>query len=220
MIGLLVITDGRGDYLARTLQTAHEHLVGLDGPRLLFDDSGDRTYRHHLCSTYRDQFDRIGWHPSGRRHGQAATIVAARRLMTEMGAELVFHLEDDFEFFQAIPLHDMAAVLGRRPYLAQMALLRQAWFPSELRAGGIIERHPDEYTPVTDGPARWFEHRLWFTLNPCLYRAELADLAYPAGRRHEWRFSRQLCTDPDVKFGLWGDGRPWVHHIGARRAVG
>jgi hypothetical protein len=130
---------------------------------------------------------------------------------------LVFHLEDDFIFERDVDLEAMRSVLDEQPYLAQMALLRQPWFPGEVRAGGIVERDPEEYTQISDGEHEWLEHRLWFTLNPCLYRRELCELPRKTGHKHEWHFSRQLCRDETVRFGLWGSGEPWVRHIGEKR---
>lgn len=219
MILLAVTTDGRADCIERSLPSLLARVAGLDGPRLIFDDSGSRAYRRWLSRRFGP--DGFSVHGSGDRLGQDRALGAMWHHL--QGGELadcewVMHVEDDFVYARDVDARELCEVLERRPYLAQMALLRQAWFPTERRAGGIVERDPDAYWPVREGRWRWLEHRLWFTLNPCLYRRRLCARGWPRGRRHEWRFGRDLCRDPHVRFGIWGRGEPWVAHIGERRA--
>ena len=218
MILLAVTTDGRQECLERTIASALEQLQGLDGPRLIFDDSGDRAYQRWLRSTYQREGFTVAY---GReRVGQGKALARMWKHLADSmyrSHPWVFHLEDDFLFDRPVDLEQLRSVLEERPCLAQMALLRQPWFSGEVKAGGIIERDPDEYIRVSAGDVEWFEHRMWFTLNPCLYRRELCELERPTGYRHEWSFGRRLCEDPEVRFGLWGDGTPWVTHIGEKR---
>lgn len=221
MIVLAVTTDGRSDYVEQAIPSLLERVRGLDGPRLIYDDSGSRAYRRWLRRRFGAEGFVVRGH--GRRLGQDLMLGA---MWSELageefrGHEWVMHFEDDFLFERRVDLEQLRAVLEPRPYLAQLALLRQPWFAAERQAGGIVERDPDAYAPVSDGEHRWLEHRLWFTLNPCLYRRALCRRGWPRGRRHEWRFGRSLCADPATRFGLWGDGRPWVTHIGASHAEG
>jgi hypothetical protein len=218
VILLAVTTDGRKDCLEQAIPSLSKRVEGIDGPRLIFDDSGDAEYRQWLRETYEPQGFWIGY--GEERVGQGEALARAwTYLRSRIFADhpYVFFCEDDFLFERDVDLDAMRSTLEDRPYLAQMALLRQPWFKGEVRAGGIIERDPDEYELVSDGEHEWHEHRLWWTLNPCLFRRELCHLKRPAGSKHEWHFSRQLCQDPEVRFGLWGDGAPWVRHIGEER---
>jgi hypothetical protein len=221
LIVLALTTDGRSECIERTIPSLLERVEGLDGPRLIFDDSGDRAYQRWLRRRFGGEgFEVCG---AGRRHGQPRMLGAMWRRLAGAefdGHEWVMHVEDDFVFERGVDLAALRAVLEPRPHLAQMALLRQPWFEGERRAGGIVERDPEAYEAVAEGEHRWLEHRLWFTLNPCLYRRRLCRRGWPLGRRHEWSFGRSLCADPEVRFGIWGDGSPWVTHIGARRAQG
>lgn len=215
MIALLLTTDGRRACIEQTIPSLLKHVSGFDGPRLIFDDSGDESYRRWLAERF-DGFDVIG---AGPRLGQGHSLRRAWTYLADyLNSDWVFHCEDDFVFERYIDLRDLVKVLRERDYLQQMALIRQPWFPGEVAAGGIVERDPDAYEAVSAGESAWLEHRLWFTLNPCLYRRELCKRERPVGRRHEWRFSRELCEDPTVRFGLWGDGEPWIRHIGGYRA--
>lgn len=218
MIALAVTTDGRAECIERSLPSLLARVKGLDGPRLIFDDSGDRRYRRWL----RERFGPEGFsvRGEGERLGQDRALAAMWRQLRSRdldGCEWVMHAEDDFLYEREVDAGELCAVLAERPYLAQMALLRQPWFPAEVKAGGIVARDPEAYALVAAGPHRWLEHRLWFTLNPCLYRRALCERPWPRGRRHEWRFGRELCRDPAVRFGIWGGGETWVTHIGERR---
>ncbi len=221
MILLAITTDGRGELLEQTVASFEERVSGVDGPRLIFDDSGDPAYQAWLHRT----FGHRGYAVIGRDHrvGQDKALVAVwEHLARDEFAEhpWVWFLEDDFTFERDVDLDAMRAVLDTRPYLLQMALLRQPWFPGEVRAGGIVERDPEQYTRHIQGEAEWLEHRLWFTLNPNLFRRELCSIGRPVGRRHEWNYSRKLCRGKSVQFGIWGDGcgdTPWCRHEGRQR---
>lgn len=219
MIMLALTTDGRRECIERTIASLLERISGIDGPRIIFDDSGDPDYVRWLRETFIPQGFEVGH--SGERLGQGEALARMWHYIATSPSlarhEYCFHCEDDFLFERDVDLLELAAVLEARPYLAQMALLRQPWFPGEIRAGGIIERDPEAYTAVRDGEREWREHRLWFTLNPNLHRRELCELERPTGYKHEWHFSRALCKDEAVRFGLWGDGTPWVTHIGQER---
>lgn len=221
MIALVVLTDGRRDCLVRTLAAAFEHLHATFVVRILHDDSGDVDQHRWLHDHYEASFDRIITHD--HRLGQAEAIRTVRAELAAAHVHIpfryVFWLEDDFVTQVDVDLAELAAVLDQHPQLLQLALRRQAWFASERAAGGIVERDPDEYTDVTDGEHHWLEHRLWFTHNPNLQRASLLAGDYPTGRRHEWRYSRDLAADPAVRFGFWGarGDAPLVEHIGTER---
>jgi hypothetical protein len=220
LIALALTTDGRKDCIEQTIPSLLQRVEGIDGPRLIFDDSGDRGYVRWLRQTFQPLGFEIAHGKDYERVGQGEALCRMWGHLSGRSYQehpWIFHCEDDFLFEHDVDLREMVDVLEPRPYLAQMALLRQPWFPGEVKAGGIVERDPDEYERVVEGDREWLQHRLWFTLNPCLYRRELCELDRPTGHKHEWHFSRQLCKDPDVQFGIWGDGTPWVRHIGEKR---
>lgn len=219
MILTLITTDGRRECIERTVASMLEQVAPLDGPRVIVDDSGDSAYREWL----REAFNPLGFQVLGKpiRSGQDRMLDMAWRELARpryRGHPWVFHCEDDFLFHRPVDLRVLTSILEADPHLAQIALLRQPWFPGEVSAGGIVERDPDQYQRRRDGHGNeWLEHRLWFTLNPCIYRRALCERGWPQGRRHEWRFSRSLCEDERIRFALWGDGTPWVEHIGHER---
>lgn len=127
----------------------------------------------------------------------------------------VFWLEHDFVFTRRVDLVDLALVLDAAPTefpLAQMSLMRGAVNAREKRAGVL-----------TGGRDRggWLEHHDYFTTNP-----SLMSVAFMA--RHPWPEYDQECEGrfgADLKsegysYGVWGDGAPWVDHIGKRTGKG
>lgn len=188
---LLLIHDGRHDYLERTLASAQERLPAFD-QRVIVDDS-----RHEL--------------------GFAGAI---RHGWDQIETDWVFHLEGDFTFNGNVPVAAMIELLERRSHLAQVALKRQPWNDEEKAAGGIVELHPDDFTERTDGHAVWTEHRRFFTTNPSVYSARLCRRGWPQQPHSEGVFTHQLLRDPRLRFAFWGakHAPPLVEHIGAVRA--
>jgi GT2 family glycosyltransferase len=229
VITLLVMTDGRRDYLPRAVESFDEYVTGPVTRRVLHDDSGDPNQWRWL----REQFPQFELVTTKGRAGFGGAIQSAWAHLTVRDTNpYIFHLEDDFVFQRPVHLHALLAVLQDRPYLIQLALRRQPWNAVEADAGGVVESHPDAYTEHTD-PAghRWLEHRLFFTTNPSLYRRDLCRQGWPDGDQSEGHFGQQIlqahlsvdgiALDPDrLAFGFWGprDSGEWVQHIGKVRA--
>lgn len=110
----------------------------------------------------------------------------------------------------------MVRVLEHDQTLAQVALLRQAWAPREIRAGGIIEQKPETYEHLDAQGVPYLRHRNFWTTNPCLYRRTLISDGWPDVRGSEQTFGRgQWAKGRFAAF--MGDGTPWVTHIGDER---
>lgn len=210
---LLVMTDGRDEYLKKTVSSAMTMLTGNIVERWMHDDTGDEVYRDKLRAQY-PTFNHIGNGP--RRGFGGAYAYAWENLRVGSKAKFIFNLEQDFVFNREIPLDDMAKVLNENPDVHQMALRRQAWNSEEIKAGGVIERWPDQFHQEEG----WISHRLFFTTNPSLYRRTLLDRSWPTTEEAEGHFGIQLLSeDPIGKCGYWGQKTdlPWVTHIGVKR---
>lgn len=220
MIALLVMTDGRDEYLDRCVGQPTDNLPGFESlitEWWMHDDTGDDAYRSALAARYPD-FTQL--HEGGRRGFGGAIRHAWETLRLESKADFVLHLEADFLFTREVDLAAMLEVLQARPYLAQMALRRQPWNDQERAAGGVVEANPDAFTEVADGRHVWLEHRAFFTTNPSLYRRSLCDFGWPSRPRSEGLFAHALwASDPDLRAGYWGarDSGEWVEHIGQER---
>jgi hypothetical protein len=107
------------------------------------------------------------------------------------------------------------------PGLVQMVIRRQAWFPTEVEAGGMIERFdPTAFSECSDGTHDWLEHRLFYSMNPHLVRRSfLAAHPWPPRPNSEHHFGLRLFRDKSVRSGLWGkrSDPPRVTHIGVER---
>jgi hypothetical protein len=226
-VALLIITDGRDDYLQQCVASADSQLAGDIVERWMFDDTGDPTYRGGLARRY-PQFRHID---GGFRQGCAGAIQAAWRILRERSnARFVFHLEQDFVFTHPTNVDQLMGFLDDHPEYAQVALRRQPCNPLEEAAGGVVEQHPDWYTDHCDTKGRaWLEHSAYWTCNPCLYRTDLLTMGWPGhidGRYSEDTFTETLRRDGTpqisgerVRFAYWGarDSGVWVRHIGHRR---
>lgn len=224
-IAVLVVTDGRDEYLLPAVRSAMANLSGPITEWWMYDDTGDYVYRDSLARRYPTfrHFD------AGPRQGFGGAVRACwAHLDQHSTVDYVFHFEADFTFNHQVDLGELAAVLDTRPHLVQMALVRQACNDDERAAGGLLALHPRAYKAACDTAGRlWMEHRLFWTTNPSLYHRSMCRLPWPDAPQSEGRFSLNLLEQglpgvpfDEVRFGYWGrpeDG-PWVQHIGAERA--
>lgn len=226
MIGaLLVITDGRADYLARSVESIHLNLRGDIVERWMFDDSGDDDYRAELARRY-PEFRLID---GGPRQGFGGAIRAAwAHLQWGSTARWILHCEGDFVYPDPVDLGLMVNVLDNRPHLAQMALVRQPWNAEEIAAGGLVSLSPESFEEFQSTQGHeWMEHRLWFTTNPSIYRRTILTVGWPEGPNSEGVFTHRLLTGgtpetpgDQIAFGYWGlrNDPPRALHIGVDRA--
>lgn len=201
-LALMVITDGRWDYLQRTLESA---AVALDWPwhqRIIVDDSGGDV---GFCPT---KFDFVKNKP---RRGLAGAIQTGWDAL-DKDIDYVFHLEDDFIFPDVVDIELMIELLEYEPELAQVALLRQPWSPQEQQAGGIYSIEPERFKQKYG----FVQQSHLFTFNPCLYPIGVAR-DYRAGLEAE--LTAKLLAD-DWRFGYLGElgDDPKTIHIGIRRS--
>lgn len=215
MISLLVMTDGRGDCIERTIPAALDQLQGPITRRVIHDDSADPDYRAWLAETF-PAFEVVG---QEERQGFGGAIRSAWALLASDRNGYVFHLEDDFVLDRPVHLSAVMSLLAAETSLAQVALRRQPVNDDERAAGGVVEQWPHEYRDHHCDDAAWLEHSLFFTTNPSLYRSSLLRIGWPGGPRSEVTMTDRL-KGLGYRFAFWGeraDG-PWVTHIGDERA--
>jgi hypothetical protein len=226
MIGLIVITNGRDDYLKETIASFENMVDGDIGVRLLYDDTGDQAHVRRMVERWGDRFHVAPSRESIRVRGFGGAIGYCWDWIrgwnvssTDDPVTHVFHLEDDFTFNRPVNLDHLARILDRHRYLAQLALRRQPVNEHERTAGGVVECWPDEYVEVEHADHVWLEHRLFWTTNPSLYRASFCDIGWPVSSASEQIFTGLMRQDPAVRFGYWGarDSGEWVRHIGEQR---
>ena len=207
-------TDGRIEYLGRSLKSGREQLRPYPPVRVIVDDSGDATTDLiYACPGFM-----VAMHT--RRKGFTATVEDAWRItLQNKGVRYVFHAEDDFTYNEPVDLLALAAILDANPHLAQVALKRDPVNAEEEAAGGFMETRPPETWEQRDG---FVEHDLNFTTNPSLIPRAALEVVIDSGRE---------CSEPNVtetlraagfRFAYFGtvDDPPRVTHIGARRMEG
>ncbi len=207
MIVLGILTDGRADCLAAGMQTIHR--LGKFDRRFVIDDSGDPDYAAWLRASYRE----FEVHHHHERHGLAGAVESVWRHALALGADYLFHLEDDFEVLEHINVPAMAATLDGNPDVAQMLLKRQPLSPPELKDNDVLGgmRHIDAHVG-------WVTQQHIFSLNPCLIPRWVLELGWPAGNEAEMT---TILLEQGARFGVWGDpgSRPLVEHANAPRTA-
>ena len=203
---LLVIGTYRGRRYVDTALESIRHLVfGYD--RIVFvDDSGDDETASYL-SRYGDVIS------TGRTGYNAAMKAVCARARGE--GPFCFW-EEDFTATEVIDLAAIAKTLAERPYLAQIALLRQPWFPVERESGGLIEalQARGETVALVDGV---LEQTATFTCNPSVWAAGVAERGWPDGDWSEDAKRDQLLAE-GYSFGFVPGQR--VNHFGRRTGFG
>jgi hypothetical protein len=200
----LIIGSYRGSrYLGRALKSIHEHVKGVDRITVV-DDSGRQEVIDWIIS--RPDVDRVV-DVGGYGYNEAM-----REVCKAAGDEAFMFWEEDFTAIQDIDLDEMQRPLDARPYLAQIALLRQPWFPNEIQAGGLIEALQARGHRVEEVYGV-LEQTATFTCNPALWRAGIASSGWPEGKWSEDMKRDELLAD-GYRFGFLPGVR--VHHDGVR----
>ncbi len=220
-IALCVFTDGRGEYLVRTMQSLTERIAYQFDYALMVDDSGNTEYAQWLDRMF----------PTFRHlhHAQRIGFAGAIRdaWFHTPKCDYQFSLEDDFTFNENIDIPKLACILDATPKLSQIVYLRQPWNSAEKEVGGIIQLHPDWYTEREVCGVTISEHTANYSTNPNLMRHSLTYFhdTFKAGKP-SWPMEEQS----EGKYGAWvraqgyhfafygckSDG-PRVTHIGEKR---
>lgn len=214
-IDVIVLTAGRRGYLERTIASFEANVTGHIAHKTMQDDSGDVEFGKWLVEAYPDW--EIVTTPGKIGFTEAIRNLWSYELSRNgTGSPYIFHLEEDFVFNQPVDLGDLIRVLDHDPKLAQVALLRGPWAPDEKRAGGIIQQHPQSYQHLDANGLKYLRHRRYFTTNPCVYKRDIMERGWPSQANSEVVFTKQLRVKGRL-FAYYGDGEPWITHIGDER---
>lgn len=217
---LAVLTHGdNADVLERTIHSFDANVSPPPVWRCLYQDglcTVPPLEPHQWVSI--NGLDRLGFCGATRRLWQ----MVAR---SDADFDFVFWLEHDFEFKRAVDIWPMALQLRADPTLAQMALMRGPVNEEERDAGGVVGKHEargDVFrAEETESGHPFLRQWAYFTSNPSLMRREfMLEHPFPEHEREcEGKFGIQLRT-AGFDFAVWGDGSPWVTHIGTRTGHG
>lgn len=163
---------------------------------------------------------------------QGGFCASCRRAWNEVAfgeyeSDFVFWLEHDFLFERRVDLRPLAEQLEADRSLAQMSLMRGPVSAPEIAAGGLYEYRRDAFElNHTNIPTRaeafpYLRHSAYFTTTPSLMTHRfMRDNPWPDYPKEcEGRFGIDLRMR-GYDFGVWGEGEPWVTHIGLRTGFG
>ena len=207
-VSLVIITDGRNDYLRRMLASLREN-VAQDWHRVVVVSDEPEA---PLPTDDMPEPLTVIQHPR-RMGGDAAVATAWRHVTRGPAPDFVFHMEDDWLFNGPVDLDHMATVLTENRGLAQLVLRRRSM------------EEESTWTPPGGWDGRWephldyVAHRRNWSLNPCLYPVQIPRSFTYAG--HETDFTPRLLDD-GWRFAFYGawDDPPHVTHIGEVRSRG
>jgi glycosyltransferase involved in cell wall biosynthesis len=217
VIALVIVGNGRLDYLTRTMAAAEQHLPPVDH-RILIDDSGDPDVIARLQS---DEF--AGWmrvvHPTNL--GMAAAVNTAAHT-SHLHIDHLVYLEDDMELISPLPIHRACEILDDDKTIAQVLFSRQPLHPLEEDGGvlGGLVKQATEWETHAD----YTTHDTLFSLNPCVIPRRVFGMEWPSGPigvGNETGMTRKLLG-LGYRFAAWGtpgNCPQLVHHIGELRGA-
>lgn len=210
----VVVDDGRGEYLARTMASL-DHVHHPIYSRVLINDEASALY----CASLDVEYPEWDIRHTGRL-GMAGAVQAGFTAALEYEPDYVLWLEGDMLLIDDLPVQAAAEALSKpsNANLAQMVFKRLPWWgsPDEMEAGdqwAAIKRLAHFYTPCGD----YAKHDFIFSLNPCLIPRRVLELGWD--RDNEAGMTRKLL-DSGFVFGHWGglDSPALVEHIGVERS--
>jgi len=204
----------RSAYLRRSLASLNEQIAGPIIQRVIYSDWGP-DFRAELV-TIASEF---GFYVAGDgHHGYTGSMQRLWAYLNRRAkGEYVFATEDDFLYPHPVDLEPMIETLAADPNLAQVALLRDAFYQDERETGGVLGWPEPAFTKAgTNGNTR-LEHKLFWTANPSIFRKAITARPWPAGHHSETLFGDALKRDA-FRFAFWGDHVELTQHIGAVRA--
>lgn len=218
---LCVATNGRRDTIERSIPSLAEHVHGPVTQRVILDDSGDPDYAYWLEAKFGLRSDYGFEVHSGGPRGYDGAYRWRMDFIARSGAQWCFLHEDDFLYQADVPLYSWMEIMEKRPNLLQISLKRQAWFPHEMEAGGIVEAKPEAFQDVEMDGWPMTAHKDYWTFNPTLFRVATAQsVRFPLGSASEWNFHKALRRrSPTSYYAIAGTmySEPTCTHIGEVR---
>ncbi len=214
-VALLVIGDGRGEYLEHTVPAVLKNVLHPITARLMIDDSGDDDYARTLDDSY-PEFRIV----HGGRRGLAGAVQAGFDLCLDHDPDYVLWIEEDMLITRMLPVTQAVMVLEAHPELAQMCFKREPFDPAEgtdqLAAQCKLAAFFGEKASYT-----W--HDSLFSLNPCLIPRRVLELGWPSGPLGVGNEAGMtpILLDQGYVFGSWGHvgDEPYARHLGVRRSA-
>lgn len=212
-ICILIMTDGRNDYLEQTLKSLEKNVVfpvGAKVVKVLYDDmpeGRDIEFLRRIELEYK--IDKMVLSPVNVGINQAV-----QNAWLEIPVcDYVWHQENDFLYNETIDVSHMIKPLEMNRMIGQVALLRQAWYDDEIESGGVYKVPYRVYRSGNVAGTDLVFQDKFFTHNPCIYRYSTTEqIEYYS----ELQFADHLRRKGVKTFAYLGKltDAPKVEHIG------
>lgn len=212
-ICVIIINDGRNDYLEQTLKSLVKNVVfpfEAEIYKILYDDmpkGRDEEFLSHIALEYK--IDRVIL--SEKNDGINQTVQNVWKEVPP--CDYIWHQENDFIYNEQISVEEMIKPLQMNRMIGQIALQRQAWYEDEIEAGGMYKVGYRSYRQGNIAGTDLVFQDLFFTHNPCIYRySSIAQIPLYS----ELEFAAHLKRTGVKTFAYLGKltDEPKVHHIG------
>lgn len=214
-LAVLVIGDGRREFLGQALCSVSECVTYPISARLMINDCEADEYADELVFAFPE------WTIANtRRRGMAGAVQAGFDLCLAHDPDYVLWIEEDMVLTRTLPIGQAIEVLDAHPELAQMCFKREPFDPSE---GDDQLAAICNLAPNHGAKADYTWHDFLFSMNPCLIPKRILGLGWPAGPLgvgNESGMTTKLLERGYV-FGSWGHvgDEPWCRHIGVARSA-
>lgn len=221
MIALVVVTDGRREFIPQAIASIYENVQGINGPRVMVNDAAeDPQYGYDIVDKFGPDF-RYFHHPVRRglafgiRQGWSAAI-------ENPAVRYIWHHEDDYVVPDPIDLNELAQALNSAPTLAELTLKRDPYSSEEAAAGDYMKVGSHHYEDAkTPNGFEYVRHDQIFFSQPSLIPRAVAEACIRTNTDLTEPGLRDILTRLGYHFGVVGkiEDRPRVRHIGNRRSL-
>jgi hypothetical protein len=226
-----ILGNGRRGYLERTIASWEANLKEEPKYKIIFDDSGDKTYLKWLNAIYGDRFTIVPISES--KAGQPKAVQTIFDYIKDLEVDYILSIEEDWMLFRPLYVSSIMQVLELNPNIVQMRIPRTIWQdPShslDLKAGSILAHHiqipGSTYKTNSDGKNSWYEWRgdfYFWSHNPAIFNKSIIVnqnyLDFSNGD-HENLFGKNLLQkDSNLVAGFWAENiyDGYISHIGIR----
>lgn len=212
-ICIIILNDGRNDYLEQTLKSLDENLIvpiGSEVYKILYDDMPEGRDEETISRiALEHKIDRVIL--SDKNNGIDQAVQNVWKEVPE--CDYVWHQENDFTYNEKIFVADMIRPLELNRMIGQVALQRQAWYDDEIEAGSMYKVPYRSYRHGNIAGINLVFQDMFFTHNPCIYRYSSIAQVSPY---NELAFAEYLKKKGIKTFAYLGKltDAPKVHHIG------
>ncbi len=167
---VIIINDGRNDYLEKSLNSFSENVIFPEGSeitKILIDDWPlDRDEKLIRKIGKKQGVNKYIFNEENLRVDNTV-----RKIWDNVPSDIdyIFHQENDFIYLEKIHISELVKVL-ESPIIVQCALARQAWFKDERECGTLFNTRPERFRSGNMSGIDIVMHKDHFTFNPSLYK--------------------------------------------------